>query len=596
MVLRSAVDIALAGDGVVENSLDNVVKSLDKKPRFRLPGGISRILAAGVFSIGMGIFGTLNAATNVDGFVWDSNQVGIDSALVQFTEVNNPSNVYSTFTKADGDSTGFYKLKVGEDVGIDDKPDYYSPESFRLYHNYPNPFIPLTTIKFAIPVSTKVSLKVYNLRGHEIADLVNKEMSRGVHEINWDGKDRYGRIAADGVYIYQLIAGNYSDAKKMLVMKGAHTSAGRNSANRSLGKQTVCFDGVMYQMDVTKEGIIYPVQQMVELEQDTTINVAVERILRQMHGQITDFFTHQPVESVKVVSNIDSALTDANGNYSVLVTGREYHIPIIGPNNQYLRSGVILQPGTIDTLFNWTIARGDSAQGIDSTYFRDYILKNRFGVPDFVYVSPKEESVPDTAYIAGNIDWLSLADGFRNVAQLNKIGEKINVMADSVTRGLYNINRTTIVIADSNFTHPDSVALFAYLNMVAVGNEEFPSTVEELKNYLTILGADSFLGGNGTFYEENGLTIKGHGLILGNYLRPGELGAIFNTEFCSSILGGVETPAGYPSVFGPGGATIFPQDYRTMWFILDRGPGRVYPDLPKGFDNPFVIIPRINKK
>jgi len=216
MALRSAVDIALAGDGVVENSLDDAVKSLDKKPRFHLPGGISRILAAGVFSIGMGIFGTLNAATNVDGFIWDSNQVGIDSALVQFTEVNNPSNVYSIYTKASGDSTGYYNLNVGE-VGIDDKPDYYGAKSFRLYHNYPNPFNPLTTIKFAIPSNTKVSLKVYNLRGQEIADLVNKEMSSGVHEINWDGKDRYGRIVADGVYLYQLNAGNFSDAKRCLL-------------------------------------------------------------------------------------------------------------------------------------------------------------------------------------------------------------------------------------------------------------------------------------------------------------------------------------------------------------------------------------------
>lgn len=103
-------------------------------------------------------------------------------------------------------------------------------------------------------------------------------------------------------------------------MKGAHTSAGRSSANRSLGKQIVCFDGVMYQMDVTKEGIIYPVQQMVELEQDTTINVIVERILNRIYGQITNLLDegNVPYPIVTVGTKVDTG--DVNGHYEVMVS------------------------------------------------------------------------------------------------------------------------------------------------------------------------------------------------------------------------------------------------------------------------------------
>lgn len=320
-------------------------------------------------------------------------------------------------------------------------------------------------------------------------------------------------------------------------------------------------------------------------------NIAVVQPLptRTLTGIITEFFSGAPDDSALVRTSIDSAYTDENGAYAVLASAGREDVLVLKSNR--FESGFILQPGTIDTVVNRNIAKDDSAGGIDRWLFENYIVSNRLNgppfPPDLIYVSLTEESVPDTVYIAGEIDWISFADGFRNVAQLNKLGEKINVTADSVTNGLYN-NNTPIIIADSNFTHPDSIALFAYPNMYAVNNEEFPSTVEELKNYFVIYGIEIGLGFNGTFYDEDNLTIKGHYLKLGNYLTPEQLGAVFDTEFCSSILGGVETPGGYPSVLAPAGGPIRAHDYRIFYFVLDRGPGRIFPDFPADF-NPELI-------
>lgn len=561
------------------------------------------ISGAGLGLIGLGTMAMsvpANAGTNVDGFVGDADSVGIDSALVQFTEFDNPNNVYSTWTNASGDSIGFYQLNVG-DVGIDDdKPDHNKPKNFGLYQNYPNPFNPATTIKFEIPRRTNVSLKIYNIKGQGVANLVNTEMGRGIHEINWDGRSNDGNIIADGIYIYQLKAGDYSDEKRMLFMKGAHTSADRSPTNLRLGKQTVLLDDVLYQMEVTKEGIIHPFQQMVELDNDTTINVTVERILRQIHGQITDFFTHQPVESVKVVSNIDSALTGANGNYSVPASGREVHLALI--KNGYLESGVIIPAGIENVNLDWMIVKYDSSTGIDSTFFRDVMLSDRRNnVPDGLYVGMTSESAPDTVYIGGHIvresDGVTLSYGWLSVAQLNAIAKNINVDVNEYLEGLLGPN-SVIAIADSNFAHPDSIANFDYDNMEVVSQDLFP---RNLHGKATVRSKLSGTGGNSTSYEDD-FTINGFTVRLYKYLTLEGINDVNNSELYSALKGGIEgrnENSTFPSIISeyghPEDGNPSPHDIISSLFIQDRvARGKWwYPDVPDGFNNPFVIIPVI---
>lgn len=86
--------------------------------------------------------------------------------------------------------------------------------NFVLHQNYPNPFNPLTVISYSIPISSEVSLKVYDLSGRLVETLVETSQGPGKYEIVWDA-NKY----SSGTYIYVLTAGTYSESKKMLLMK-----------------------------------------------------------------------------------------------------------------------------------------------------------------------------------------------------------------------------------------------------------------------------------------------------------------------------------------------------------------------------------------
>lgn len=88
------------------------------------------------------------------------------------------------------------------------------PESFTLFQNYPNPFNPATVIKFSIPKSSIVTLKVYNSLGKESAVLVNEYLSTSDYEVTWDAS-----AYPSGVYFYQFTSPDFSDTKKMILVK-----------------------------------------------------------------------------------------------------------------------------------------------------------------------------------------------------------------------------------------------------------------------------------------------------------------------------------------------------------------------------------------
>ena len=81
---------------------------------------------------------------------------------------------------------------------------------FSLSQNYPNPFNPSTKIKYSIPQSSHVIIKVFDVLGNEIESLVNEEKPVGTYEVTW-----YAENLPSGVYFYQLKAGDYMNTKKM---------------------------------------------------------------------------------------------------------------------------------------------------------------------------------------------------------------------------------------------------------------------------------------------------------------------------------------------------------------------------------------------
>lgn len=93
------------------------------------------------------------------------------------------------------------------------------PETFKLYQNYPNPFNPSTTISYSLPRASEVSLKIYNTLGQEIRSLVNSFQNSGIKAIQWDGRDNNGHLTTSGIYFYELVAGDYRDLRKAILLK-----------------------------------------------------------------------------------------------------------------------------------------------------------------------------------------------------------------------------------------------------------------------------------------------------------------------------------------------------------------------------------------
>jgi len=88
------------------------------------------------------------------------------------------------------------------------------PHDFRLFQNYPNPFNPSTTIRFYLPETNDVTIKIYGLAGQEIETLVEGRVPAGHHRLHWNGRN-----LPTGVYIYNMQAGKYRDSKKMIYQK-----------------------------------------------------------------------------------------------------------------------------------------------------------------------------------------------------------------------------------------------------------------------------------------------------------------------------------------------------------------------------------------
>ncbi len=94
-----------------------------------------------------------------------------------------------------------------------------APLTVQLYQNFPNPFNPTTSIRYIVPHTSHVTLRIYAPSGHLIRTLVDGKKSFGAHEATWDGMDNAGRPAASGIYVYRLQVGKVTQSKKMTLLK-----------------------------------------------------------------------------------------------------------------------------------------------------------------------------------------------------------------------------------------------------------------------------------------------------------------------------------------------------------------------------------------
>lgn len=113
-----------------------------------------------------------------------------------------------------------YSGDSGTLTDVDDDSDRTSlPKGFELQQNYPNPFNPTTTISFSLPVRSHAEVAVFNVMGRRVAELEDRELTAGPHEVIWDGRSSNGQTVSSGVYLYRLKAGEYTAVRKMVLVK-----------------------------------------------------------------------------------------------------------------------------------------------------------------------------------------------------------------------------------------------------------------------------------------------------------------------------------------------------------------------------------------
>jgi len=93
------------------------------------------------------------------------------------------------------------------------------PHAFNLYNNYPNPFNPLTTLRYDLPEDALVNITIYDMMGRVVSNLVSSQQNAGYKSIQWNATNNIGQPVSAGLYLYTIQAGKFRQTKKMVLLK-----------------------------------------------------------------------------------------------------------------------------------------------------------------------------------------------------------------------------------------------------------------------------------------------------------------------------------------------------------------------------------------
>jgi len=93
------------------------------------------------------------------------------------------------------------------------------PFSYNIYHNYPNPFNPVTTLQYDLPEDAMVNITIFDMMGRVVSNLVSSQQNAGYKSIQWNATNNQGQPVSAGVYLYSIEAGKFRQTKKMILLK-----------------------------------------------------------------------------------------------------------------------------------------------------------------------------------------------------------------------------------------------------------------------------------------------------------------------------------------------------------------------------------------
>jgi hypothetical protein len=169
--------------------------------------------------------GELLFSTYLGGSNWDEGRgIAVDASGDIYVVGTAPGGGFPILGGFQPDPQGSWDGFVTK-FSMDDPTDVeqFDPANLPTHYNmsqcYPNPFNPTTTIEFNLPKRSHVTVKIYNLLGQQVQSLVDQEFSVGNYRVTWDGSTSRGGHASTGVYFYRIVTEDYTETKKMVLLK-----------------------------------------------------------------------------------------------------------------------------------------------------------------------------------------------------------------------------------------------------------------------------------------------------------------------------------------------------------------------------------------
>lgn len=170
-----------------------------------------------------GVTGSLDWDSGIWEYIGIAGYIGSDSVLRGFTpfcDINNDGIKEITFRGQQYLSSPIEVYVVGMGgSGVTPGGNPATPGIQILSQNYPNPFNPTTNIQYTLTAPGRAVIKIYNAQGQEVRTLVDETKQPGDYTVSWSGDDQNGQPVASGAYFYQLQVGDYTSARKAILMK-----------------------------------------------------------------------------------------------------------------------------------------------------------------------------------------------------------------------------------------------------------------------------------------------------------------------------------------------------------------------------------------